>query len=199
MKYKNQTIAALVCGMAVAVSGCVAAVVDVAAVKKTVVFAVGGEDDVLPRRGFHRLAHHIIVLHAASVVREGDAAAFQGMEVHQFKAFPAFRDRAIGENVDDGVLVDGGLFDGEMLRRVRYRIQVGHGTHQRISAAGGGPASGQDGFLPGLSRFPEMDVKVNECGELHHIDKTKKRQPVGAACNKKEGPHRSDRCRASEI
>ena len=75
--------------------------------------------------------------------------------------------------------------DGEMLRRVRNGIEIGHGAHQRISAAGGGPASGQDGFLPGLSRFAEMDVKVNECGERHHIDKTKKRQPVGAACNKK--------------
>ena len=147
-----------------AVLPAVSAVVDVTAVQERVVFAVGGQDYALAGRGFHRLPHHLFTLDAAAVVREGHAAAFEGVEVYQFLAFPLPGDGAVGEDGDDGVPVNGGLFYGQVLRAVRHRVQVGHGAHYRVAAPGCGQGSGTDGFLPGLARLTEVDMDVTESG-----------------------------------
>ena len=159
----------------------IASVVDVSSVQERIVFAVGGDDDIFGRGSPHGFPHHFLALDAAAVIRKGDAPALEGMEINQFQPTPSFRDGTVGEHPDEGVPVDGFQFQGEMLRAVRHGIQVGHGAYEGVSTPGSGPAATADGFLPGLSRFTEMYVKVGESGERYHSCNIKKRQPVKAA------------------
>ena len=142
----------------------VTSVMDIASVKEGVVFAMGGDDDVFGRRGAHGFPHHLLALHAASVIGKSDAAALEGVEIHQFLPEPSDRDGPVGEYPDEGVPVDGFLFHGQMLQAVRHGIEVGHRANERVSASRGGPAAAADGLFPGLSRLTEMHVKVGESG-----------------------------------
>ena len=157
----------------VAVGGAVSAFVDISSVQEGVVFAVGGQDDALPRGFLHGLPHHLGVLHSAAVVGERHASAFKGLEIHQLPAFAAHGDGAVGEDVNHGVAVNGRLLQGQMLQAVRHGVQVGHGAHQRIASSRGSQRPGADGLFPGLTRLAEVDMDVTECGQLYHMDKKK--------------------------
>jgi hypothetical protein len=148
----------------VAMLAAVAPVVDVSSVQERIVFAVGGDDHVFGRGSPHGFPHHFLALDAAAVIRKGDAPALEGVEINQFQSTASFRDGTVGEHPDKGVPVYGFQFYGEMLRTVRHGIQVGHGAYEGVSTPGSGPTATADGFLPGLSRFTEMYVKVGECG-----------------------------------
>ena len=147
-----------------AVGGGVAPVVDVAAAQQRVVLAVRGEDDILPGGGGHGSEHHVVPLHPAAVVGEGDAAALQRSEVHRLQALAAAGDGSVGEDLDAGVSVDDLLLEGEGLRAVGHGVEVGHRADGRVAAVCGGQRAGADGLLVALAGLPEMDVDIHEAG-----------------------------------
>ena len=140
----------------------IAPVVDVAAVQERFVLAMRRDDAILPGREGHRLPHHPFPLDAAAVIREGAAAVPECGHVHQFPAFPALGDGAVGEYLDDGVPVDGGLLDGQGLGTVGHRVEIGHRADRGIAAGRCGLRAAAYRFLGGEARFPEMDMDVGE-------------------------------------
>ena len=91
---------------AVPVGTGIRAVVDVAAAEQGIVLAVRGKDLAEAAALGHRLAHHALGLHAASVVGKGDDVWRHARKVCELLALFADRDRPVGVNMDERVLLD---------------------------------------------------------------------------------------------
>ena len=149
----------------VAVGGGVGTVMDVAAAQETVVLAVG--DDQFPERfgAQHGLAHPRVGLHAVPVVREGDDAGREPLEIRERLPLLPDRDRAVGVDADAGAAGDAGLFDGEMPKTVRHRVEVRHGAHVGVTAARGGAAAGLHRLFIRKARLAKMHMHIAKTGQ----------------------------------
>ena len=99
--------------------------IDVTTAKQGVVLAVRGKDLAEMSALGHRLAHHALGLHAAPVVGKGDDVWCHARKVCKPLALFADRDRPIGMDMNEGVLLD-----ERALERERFGA-VGHGVHVR--------------------------------------------------------------------
>ena len=153
----------------VAVEAGVFTVVDVAAAQQGVVLAVGGKDAVLRGNEFHCLAHNVFILHAAAIVREGHAAALEGLHVHHLKALAAHGDGGVRPHVDDCVPADQFQLLLKVLRAVRGGGEVGHRAHGGVSAGRSRHTPAQDGLLVGKTGLAEVYVHVRKGGNLYYI------------------------------
>ena len=150
----------------VAVRTAVFAVMNVAAAEELLRLAVGHDRLADGRRTAHGLLHEGTLLHAASVVREGDRQRSQRLEIDQFAApLLAARDGGIGQRAHRGVEADRLQLDGQVLRRVGRGREVGHGAHHGVAAVRGGGGTRRHGLLRRESRLAQVDVHVHQSGQ----------------------------------
>ena len=113
----------------------------------------------------HRLAHHALGLHAAPVVGKGDDVWCHARKVCKPLALFADRDRPIGMDMNEGVLLDERALERERFGAVGHGVQVRHGGNVSEAAVRGGQCAGTDGFLIRKSRLTKMDMHINETGK----------------------------------
>ena len=107
-----------------------------------VILAVGGDDLPQTFRLGHRLPHHLPVLHAPAIVGETGGMGSHTRHVRQGSALLGPCNRAVGMDMDHRVPVYGIQLRLQMLRGIRHGVQVGHGAHMGVTAAGGGQGTG---------------------------------------------------------
>ena len=154
---------------AVPVGAGIRAVVDVTTAKQGVVLAVRGKDLAEMSALGHRLAHHALGLHAAPVVGKGDDVWCHARKVCKPLALFADRDRPIGMDMNEGVLLDERALERERFGAVGHGVQVRHGGNVSEAAVRGGQCAGTDGFLIRKSRLTKMNMNINETGKQNHI------------------------------
>ena len=101
------------------------AVVDVTTAKQGVVLAVRGKDLAEMSALGHRLAHHALGLHAAPVVGKGDDVWCHARKVCKPLALFADRDRPIGMDMNEGVLLDERALERERFGAVGTGFRFG--------------------------------------------------------------------------
>ena len=142
----------------------VLSVMDVAAPEQGIVLAVGHDELIQSFGSLHGLFHHFCRLHAPSVIGEGADPGGHGFQLRQLPALLAHGDGAVGQDPDDGVLLDGLQLYGQMLRTVRHGVQIGHGHDGGIAAPGAGPGPCGHGFLMQKTRLLQMYMYIRETG-----------------------------------
>ena len=140
----------------------VGAVVDVAAPKQAVVFAVRRDDTVLAGGKPHRRFHHRIGLDPGPVVGKSDDAALQRAHIHQLLSPAPEGYRSIGEYVDAGVPPDNRQFLLQMLGRVGDGIEVGHRADGGVAAPRRRLRPRADGLLIRRAGFAQVDVYISK-------------------------------------
>ena len=148
----------------VAVGFCVGSVVDIAAAEQAIVLAVGGDQLPEALRLRHGRPHHFIVLHAPSVVGEGDHPGRQLFQIGQSLSPLAQGDGAVGIDLHLRLGFDQGLLRGQVFRAVRHRVQIRHGADGGITAPGRRGGAGGYGFLIRKARLAQMYMYIAKAG-----------------------------------
>ena len=130
--------------------------------QQALVLAVG-HDGLVQRFGKgHGGAHHLLGLDAPSVVGEACHIGGHGRQVCQCLALLTAGDGTIGIHMDFGVFPNQVQLDAQILQTVGYRLQIGHSAHGGIAAGGGSRCAGVNRFLIRKTRFPKMNMNINE-------------------------------------
>ena len=150
---------------AVAVGAGIRAVVDIAAVQEAVVFAVRGKDLTEAAALHHGLAHEAFRLHAAAVVGKRDDAWREPVKIREPLPFFAYRDGAVGMDVDERVFFDDRALHGQRGSAVRHGVEIRHGRDVGEAAVGRGKRAGPDRLFIRKSRFTKMYMHINKTGK----------------------------------
>ena len=150
---------------AVPVGAGIRTVVDVAAAEQGIVLAVRGKDFAEAAALGHRLAHHALGLHAASVVGKGDDVWRHARKVCELLALFADRDRPVGVNMDERVLLDERALKIQRIDTVGDGVQVRHSGNVGEAAVRGSQRAGADGLFIRKSRLSKMNMNINETGK----------------------------------
>ena len=128
------------------------------------------EREIKHLRVFAGAAHQVVVLHAMTVVRDGDdSGLFQAADGCEFFAGDALGDRTADENIDDAFPFGDFADEGDSAGRINRGRRVGHADDGGESAARRRRRAGGDVFLGRLARFAEMDVQINQAGTDDNI------------------------------
>ena len=138
---------------------------DVAAAEKSIVLAVRGKDLAEAAALGHRLAHYALGLHAASVVGKGDDVLRHACKVCELLALFADRDRPVGVNMDERVLLDERALKVQRVDTVGDGVQVRHSGNVGKAAVRGSQRAGADGLFIRKSRLSKMNMNINETGK----------------------------------
>ena len=150
---------------AVPVGAGIRTVVDVAVAEQGIVLAVRGKDFAEAAALGHRLAHHALGLHAASVVGKGDDVWRHARKVCELLALFADRDRPVGMHMDEGVLLDERALEIQRVDTVGDGVQVRHSGNVGEAAVRGSQRAGADGLFIRKSRLSKMNMNINETGK----------------------------------
>ena len=135
------------------------------AVEKSIVLAVRGKDLAEAAALGHRLAHYALGLHAASVVGKGDDVLRHACKVCELLALFADRDRPVGVNMDERVLLDERALKVQRVDTVGDGVQVRHSGNVGKAAVRGSQRAGADGLFIRKSRLSKMNMNINETGK----------------------------------
>ena len=155
------------------------AVVDVAAAEQGIVLAVRSKDLAEAAALGHRLAHHALGLHAASVVGKGDDVWRHARKVCELLALFADRDRPVGVNMDERVLLDERALKIQRVDTVGDGVQVRHSGNVGEAAVRGSQRAGADGLFIRKSRLSKMNMNINETGKQNHIGNINSNSIIG--------------------
>ena len=143
----------------------VSPVMDIAAVKETVVLAVGGDDLAEALGLLHGLTHHVLALDPPAVVGEARHIRSHGGKIRQGLALLPTSNGSVGGDADHRVFLDQGQLLGQGLPAVGDRAEVGHGADLGEAPPGSGASAGGNGLLIRKSRLSQMNMYINETGK----------------------------------
>ena len=110
----------------------------------------------------HCAAHHRRILHAAAIIRKGDAPALQCGHIYRFQTGTIARDGGIGEDIYHRIAVNDGLLDSERFRCIRGGVEIRHGANRRITTARSSQRTGADGLLLRKAGLTEVNVHIHQ-------------------------------------
>ena len=152
-------------------------VVDVSAGDEPLVLAVGREDPPQPPAGLHQGAHHALALDALPVVRKGNHPSGHPRQIRRLYPLFAHGQGAVGVHpAEAAAFPDQPFLFGQVIRRVRHRVQVRHGADVRVSSPGRRPAPGGDRLLIRKTRLAKMHMHIAKAGKNHRMGRPRAAQ-----------------------
>ena len=113
----------------------------------------------------HSFFHDRIVLYSDSVVTECTDVILHPFDIRNLRTLFSDSQAAVGMDVDDRLLPYKRKLLLKMLRAVRNRREVRHGTHVGVASAGCRERAGSDRLLVGEAGLTEVHVYVYKSRE----------------------------------
>ena len=120
------------------VSFCIGALMNISAVQKTVVLAMGDNYFSELFCFKHCPAHRFFCLNSAAVIGKGNHLIGKRLHIGKLRALPAYGYRTVGNDVDRSIPFDNIKLFFEVLRTIRHGIKIRHCANRCVTALCGG-------------------------------------------------------------
>lgn len=124
-----------------------------------------GNNFVVSADFFHCFTHDFIILHTTPVIRKGADIVDDFVIRRQFLAFFAYRNRAVGDNLNAGGFADWPLAAPPDFPDNQGQGSGSHGADRRIAAMCRRKAAAFDGLLIKKARLSQMHMNINKTGK----------------------------------